>query len=389
MNLPILEDDFKNLQDEYAHELPELIDLIEKNLIKLEERVDMDASLKDLKRVVHSIKGTAGSYEFGWVSSLCHQFEDHLDDIIESCLDLPKDRAQEFFNYIDLFRKYVNDFLKQSVDEELYTKSLLSLRNIDLPKGEDEPKKVLIIESASTLLKAYKLLISSLNMSYATAMSGREGFERMLIEKYDYLITGHATGLVDGPCLIAISKVFNGESKGVKTILTTSVDELSLVPEQKPDFLVEKKLGMMEKIKFILQGIEENLPVTKNHIVDKILCIDDDESVLKLLRLSLSKIEGVQVECASSLSDGVSLLNSFKPNLILLDYFLEDQTGLELLKELRSVYQYKKDVIFLTAATKEDDLQKIYNSGALGVIPKPFVAKRLYISILDMLKKTA
>ncbi|OUR96842.1 hypothetical protein A9Q84_10925 [Halobacteriovorax marinus] len=389
MNIPILDDEFKKLQNEYALELPELIDSIEKFLMKIEEQSEAESSMKDLKRIVHSIKGTAGSYELGWVSSLCHQFEDHIDDTLEEFNEIPQNNVQELLNYIDLFRCYVADFLKQSIDEESYVKNLAKLTNKEVEVGSVEKKKVLIIESASTLLKAYKLLITSLNMSYATAISGREGFERLLIEKYDYLITGHATGIVDGPSLIAISKVFNGESRGVKTILTTSIDELNLVPEQRPDFLVEKKLGMMEKIQDILEGKEELEPDSNVHSVEKILCIDDDESVLKLLKLSFSKIEGVEVACASSIDEGEKLLKSFNPNLVLLDYYLEEHTGVEILQELRQKHNYKKDVIFLTAASKEEELQKIYNSGAIGVILKPFVPKRLYNSILEMMKKTA
>jgi CheY-like chemotaxis protein/HPt (histidine-containing phosphotransfer) domain-containing protein len=385
MNLPIIDDDFKILQIEYAQELPELIDSVESHLMSIEDSDENEKSLKELRRIVHSIKGTAGSYELGWVSSLCHQFEDQLDDLVEKNDSLPKGSVQTFLNYIDLFRNYVKDFLSESLDLDEYNKNLHKLRGVVDVSGETERrKKVLIIESASTLLKAYKLLISSVDMDYATAMSGREGFERLLIEEYDYLITGHATGVVDGPSLIAITKVFNGASKGVKTILTTSIDELDLSPDQMPDFLVEKKLGMMEKIKDIFV----DRPVNTNDLTFKrVLCIDDDNSILKLLKLAFSKQDGVEFHFSNLLSS--SDLENFNPDLILLDYFIEDRTGVEILEDLRSKYNYSGDVVFLTGATKDEELTKIFNSSALGVIEKPFIPKRLYSMILDLVAKAA
>ena len=385
MNLLIIDNDFKNLQLEYAQEMPELIDSIESNLMNIESSREIEKSLKELKRIVHSIKGTAGSYELGWVSSLCHQFEDQLDETLEKHNQLPKKEIQIFLNYIDLFRNYIREYLGETLDLDEYVKKLYDLGNQKKILGNNEErKKVLIIESASTLLKAYKLLISSVDMDYATAMSGREGFERLLIEKYDYLITGHATGIVDGPSLIAITKVFNGASKGVKTILTTSIDQLDLSPVQMPDFLVEKKLGMMEIIK---DTLIETPKLQDNSIFKKNLCIDDDNSILKLLKIAFSKQAEVEFKFSNDLYKDD--LEAFCPDLIVLDYFLNEKTGVEVLSELRNKYNFSGDVVFLTGATKEKELQKIYNSSALGVIEKPFIPKRLYSMIVSLVKKAA
>ena len=380
MNLPIIDDDFKILQDEYAQELPEIFDSVEKNLMNIEALKDVEKSLKDLRRIIHSLKGTAGSYELGWVSTMCHQFEDQLDDFLEESEELPKNSIQIFLNYIDLSRSYVSDFIGGSVEVDKYEVNLAKLRSSKEETAEvGERKKVLLVESGVTLLKAYKGLVSSLGMDYSTAHSGRDGFERLLIEKYDYLITGHATGIVDGPCLIAITKVFNGASKGVKTILTTSNEQLDLTPEQIPDFLIEKKLGMMEKIKEVFEGSNKSNGPKEYH---NVLCIDDDNSILKLLQLAFSKQKDVEFYFSNSLSEND--LKSVGPDLILLDYFLEDKTGVEMLKELREKYHYKGDVVFLTAATKDEELSKIQESSALGVIEKPFIPKRLYGMILDL-----
>ncbi|WP_127717088.1 response regulator [Halobacteriovorax sp. HLS] len=391
MNLPIMDDDFKNLQHEYALELPDLIDTVESNLMSIETQSNIEKSIKDLKRVVHSIKGTAGSYELKWVSSLCHQFEDQLDDTQDALIMDPKKNIEQFFKYVDLFRSYVASFLDGAVSQEEFDIALRKLRQDPLLEvdGESiEKRKVLIVESASTLLKAYKLLISSLDMNYSTAMSGREGFERLLIEKYDYLITGHATGIVDGPSLIAITKVFNGASRGVKTILTTSIDQLDLEPEQMPDILIEKKLGMMEKIKevFSEESAKEVLDETTLPF-KKVLCIDDDNAVLKLLKLAFSKQEDVEFFFSNHFNKSEIQVN--QPELILLDYFIDDRTGVDILKELRDECGYEGEVVFLTGTTSQDDLQEMYDSSASGIIEKPFNPKSLYQLLADIFKKAA
>lgn len=71
----------------------------------------------------------------------------------------------------------------------------------------------------------------------------------------------------------------------------------------------------------------------------KVLLIDDEESILKIIKTVLTK-EGYEVDTAKSKSEALTKLNTNSYNLILSDYLLEDGTGIEILEDFR-----KKDSI--------------------------------------------
>lgn len=64
----------------------------------------------------------------------------------------------------------------------------------------------------------------------------------------------------------------------------------------------------------------------------KILIIEDEEPIADLLSYGL-KNEGFQTRTAESGSVGMSELEQFEPDLLLLDWMLPDQSGLDICKK--------------------------------------------------------
>ncbi len=71
----------------------------------------------------------------------------------------------------------------------------------------------------------------------------------------------------------------------------------------------------------------------------KILLIDDEESILKVIKTVLSEA-GFEVLTAKSKKESLSLIEKEKFDLIISDFLLEDGTGLEILESFR-----KKDIL--------------------------------------------
>ena len=98
-----------------------------------------------------------------------------------------------------------------------------------------------------------------------------------------------------------------------------------------------------------------------------VLIIDDAEDILELAAIGL-EIAGMTSATASSSQQALSQIEQQPPDLILLDYQLGPESGLDLLPRLRE--KSAAPVVFLTAASGED--AKFLSAGAAGVLTKPF-----------------
>jgi two-component system, OmpR family, KDP operon response regulator KdpE len=102
---------------------------------------------------------------------------------------------------------------------------------------------------------------------------------------------------------------------------------------------------------------------------EKILIVDDEEEIRKLLRIILST-NGYKVEETVNGNDGIIHTAILKPDLILLDLSLPDMDGLEVLKRIREFS--KIPVIILSVRDQEKSKIMALDEGADDYITKPF-----------------
>jgi DNA-binding response OmpR family regulator len=69
--------------------------------------------------------------------------------------------------------------------------------------------------------------------------------------------------------------------------------------------------------------------------MSKVIVVDDDQTMVSLLQ-TLLELDGYQVVKAGSASAVFDLLESESPDLVLLDVFLKDDEGLDILSGIRS-----------------------------------------------------
>lgn len=112
---------------------------------------------------------------------------------------------------------------------------------------------------------------------------------------------------------------------------------------------------------------------------EKILIIEDEEDLVKGLRLNLED-EGYQVTWASDGTQGLDLVFREKPDLIILDIMLPKKDGLEVCRELREK-KITTPVIMLTAKGEEIDKVVGLEIGADDYITKPFSIRELLARI--------
>lgn len=108
----------------------------------------------------------------------------------------------------------------------------------------------------------------------------------------------------------------------------------------------------------------------------KVLVIDDEASIRKLLRISL-EANGYHVIEAVNGHEGLVETASQRPDLLLLDLGLPDMTGLSVLSEIRSWSQVP--VIVLTVQDSDQDKISALDGGADDYVTKPFSVPELLV----------
>jgi len=121
---------------------------------------------------------------------------------------------------------------------------------------------------------------------------------------------------------------------------------------------------------------------TENHHV---LIIDDERPVLMTLE-ALLKRHGYQVETAPTATQGLKLLKSKTPTLVLLDLRLPDADGLEMLDRIKTELP-KVQVIILTAHDSLHNAIESIKRGAYHFISKPYAPEELLSLVEKALEK--
>ncbi|MGX7103927.1 response regulator YycF [Gemella sanguinis] len=118
----------------------------------------------------------------------------------------------------------------------------------------------------------------------------------------------------------------------------------------------------------------------------KILVVDDEESIAKILDFNLRK-EGYDVIVANDGEKAVELAFSEDPDLILLDLMLPKKDGMEVCREVRA--QKNIPIIMLTAKNSEIDKVLGLEFGADDYVTKPFSTRELMARVKVNLRRVA
>jgi response regulator of citrate/malate metabolism len=113
----------------------------------------------------------------------------------------------------------------------------------------------------------------------------------------------------------------------------------------------------------------------------EVLVVDDDFRVAEINAAYVGKVPGFRVAGkAHSASQALALLERRNVDLLLLDHYLPDETGLSLIRRIREL-GHLTDVIMVTAARDIATVQAAMRHGALQYIVKPFTFPGLRVKL--------
>ncbi len=119
----------------------------------------------------------------------------------------------------------------------------------------------------------------------------------------------------------------------------------------------------------------------------KIVIIDDDINILDQMAYTL-ELAGFETYKASSGKDGVQLVRSYEPDLIVSDINMPDMDGYDILRALKQQHE-TADIpfIFVTAQSDRSSFREGMELGADDFLPKPFSGNELVSAVSTQIAK--
>ena len=116
----------------------------------------------------------------------------------------------------------------------------------------------------------------------------------------------------------------------------------------------------------------------------RILVVDDEESILKTVRYALEQ-EGFEVHTSGDATGGAFLFEEVKPDLLILDVMLPGKSGLDLAREIRE----SSDVPIVMLSARGDEVDRILGLefGADDYVTKPFSPRELVSRVRAILRR--
>jgi two-component system KDP operon response regulator KdpE len=133
------------------------------------------------------------------------------------------------------------------------------------------------------------------------------------------------------------------------------------------------------------KGVEVALTSIKTAVGKKILVIDDDPAFVRGVGQALTR-RGYEVLSASSGGDGLRLLFTQRPDMVLLDVVMPGMDGCQTCRRIRDISDVP--IIMLTAGEKtEDDVVRGLDCGADDYVIKPVGSKELVARMRAVMRR--
>ncbi|MBN1565048.1 MAG: response regulator [Anaerolineae bacterium] len=114
----------------------------------------------------------------------------------------------------------------------------------------------------------------------------------------------------------------------------------------------------------------------------KVLIVDDDPTTTKLLQ-TLLELDGFEVEVAARGHLAIDKAQETNPDVFLIDYYLQDMKGVELVTHLRATAQFGEAPIIMASGLDHED--EAMAAGANAFLIKPFEPNLLADIFYDLL----
>lgn len=367
---PKTHDKLEALRIEYRHKLPDKIHLLEKKWKNLSEKWTQEG-MREFHRIVHGLCGSSGTYGYHDLSISARVLEVYLKSLLENT-----EMTQAHIHKIsELLNELIQTFL-------ISNQAPLNDFMPDEFKLLKQNKRVYILDNDNQFVNDIKKNLDSMgyqSMSFDDVTIFNETIKTkppgMIIADTDYLDEAEMMILQnlhqqDNPVLLFCISSRGDLSTRLKAIRAGGA---AFFLKSNETFYLTKALDQMS-------SSSVNVPL-------RILIVDDSLSLAEYYSTILESA-GMEVRYITEPLRMLDVLNDFRPDLLLLDIYMPECSGLELAAVLRQESIYAGiPIIFLST---EDDRYKqlaALNLGGDDFLTKPILPQHLVAAVRSRAKR--
>ena len=187
---------FDEIVTEFAQNAIESSGEVEDYILNLEQNGYSEEILRKIKLILHSIKGSAGSYGFATSSSICHKMEDLVSTIAPGNID--PDLIVRLLKFKDIL---VESFKNMGQDQSLTNEIKQQIEGLNLEKNSIGLSAMVVGTSRSIDMIITKTLKDH-GISTTTSRDCYEALGHLINDNFDFLFTSYEMPKFTGDKLI-------------------------------------------------------------------------------------------------------------------------------------------------------------------------------------------
>jgi DNA-binding response OmpR family regulator/HPt (histidine-containing phosphotransfer) domain-containing protein len=243
---------------------------------------------------------------------------------------------------------------------------------------------LLIIDDNVLLVQAIQLEAETWGMRVQTAFDLTTAREKIAKEAPDVILLDIMFPNSTENGLALLKELSQRETK-IPTVMMSATSGLSArvrAARKGSCSFIEKPASTKEILKTVSRVLYQ--PFSDR---SKVLIVDDDPTLLKILRRSLGNWD-IEVVTVQNPHQFWEVLEATEPDLLILDLVMPDYSGIDLCKAVRTDSLWRDlPIVFLSAQTDHETIRQLFIAGADDYLSKPVAESDLYTRVLSRLDR--
>ncbi|BAZ01822.1 multi-component transcriptional regulator, winged helix family protein [Tolypothrix tenuis PCC 7101] len=356
-----------NMREEFLKSFSEKFDLLEQAIAQLSSVTPDKRILKQAQAEAHRLAGSLGCYGFLEGSKIAREIEQLLERYT-----VPYQRIA--LQLVELLK-----LLKQTLQQQ--PSSPVNPANAQITSSAH----LLIVDDDTTLTERIKLEAISWGFNVDLAVDIKTARTILSLNSVEVILLDLSFPAKEENGLTFLAELSQTHPEIPVLVLTTN--------NQLQNRIEAARLGAQSFLNKTMSAVEVlsaiNIVLNQQTATDaKVLVVDDDPLILKKVTTLLSPW-GLQVTPLQESQRFWEVLESTKPDLLILDIEMPDFNGIELCQIIRNDhFWHRLPILFLSAHFEPEILYQVYLVGADDYIRKPIVEPELIARILNRLERT-
>lgn len=214
MNNDAINELLESLKIEFLATLPERLTEIESLVLELSNNGDVE----NLLRIVHSLKGAAGTHGCHIFTKICHQMEDMMRVLSAENKMNSQQAVKILLEYNDLQNSALNIY---NTNNDNFT-SIDTRLNLLTTSTDNRQRKILVVEPSPLYASIIVSVLSSELTQITVVSDGFLALENLLMQSYDDIITAMEVPTLNGDALLSAIRLSQSKNKSINSILITT-----------------------------------------------------------------------------------------------------------------------------------------------------------------------